>query len=154
MDSQLELRVFHDCLDEWEAIISGIRSETNDLRALPGDRQRLRRIAAKLGRICLEADAWGFDDLHHIALRTQQLVCDLRLGALPWEKRTLDYLQDALAMLSSVLPQCEKEFRRRQSTSNMLRLMYPEGSEPSPEGAGPSPKNETTLSNPHATQAR
>ena len=154
MDSQLELRTFRDCLDEWENLISGIRSEINDLRAFPRDRQKLRRIAARLGKICLEADAWGFDDLHHIALRTQQLVSDLRLGTLPWDHRILDYLQDALAMLSSILPQCEKEFRRRLSTSNMLRLLSPEGAAHAPEGGNPLSKKETTLHNPHAARAR
>jgi hypothetical protein len=154
MDFQLELRAFRDSLDEWEAIISDIRSDVGDLRALPRDKQKLRRMVAKLGKICLEADAWGFDDLYHIALRTQQIVSDLRLGFLPWDHRTLDHLLDALSMLSSILPHCDKEFRRRQSTSNMLQLLSTEGSEPTPEKSGPPPKSETALRNPHAARAR
>ncbi len=154
MDSQLELRAFRESLDEWEAIISDIRSRINDLRKPQRDQQELRRIAGKLGKICLEADAWGFDDLHHIGLRTQQLVSDLRLGTLPWDDRTLDHLQDALTMLSSILPQCEKEFRRRQSTSNMLHLLSTEAEERTPEGGSPPLKSETTLRNPHAARAR
>ena len=154
MDFQLELRTFRDSLNEWESIVSDIRSDVNDLRALPRDKQRLRRLAARLGKICLEADAWGFDDLQHIALRTQQLISDLRVGALPWDHRTLDHLLDALTMLSSILPQCEKEFRRRQSTSNMLRLLAVRDEEHASETGGPPPEGQAALHHPHGARAR
>ncbi len=120
MESQLELRTFRDSLDKWERTVSLIRSEIYSLQDLPMDQQKLRRIASELGRICVEADAWGFNELHHIALRTQQVIFDLRTGALPWNSQAVELVLDGLAILSGLLPQCEREFQRRQSTSRML----------------------------------
>ena len=68
----------------------------------------------------MEADAWGFNELHHTALRTQQVVFDLRTGALLWNDQAVELVLDGLAILWGLLPQCEKEFQRRQSTSKML----------------------------------
>ncbi len=120
VEAQLELRTFRDCLDKWERAVSLIRCEIYGLQELPRDQQKLRQVASELGKLCLEADAWGFNELHHIALRTQQLVFDLRTGALPWNSRNVDLVLEGLAVLSGFLPQCEKEFLRRQSTSRMV----------------------------------
>ncbi len=126
MDSQLELRALRECLDKWQTTVSDMRSDLYNLKTLPKDDQKLQEIAVRLGKISQEADIWGFDDLYHLALRTEQMVFDIKVGTLNWENRTAENLLDGLTMISSTLTQCEKEFLRRQSTSNMLRLLLPE----------------------------
>jgi len=126
MESQIELRALRECLDKWEATVSEIRNDTYSLKTLPKDDDKLQAMAVKLGKIRQEADAWGFDDLHIVALRTQQMIFDIKLGTLQWDDRTADNLLDGLSTLSATLMLCEQGFLRRQSTSNMLRLLLPE----------------------------
>jgi len=118
MESQLRLRSLHDYVDGCRATLDEIHADLSFFESHSGDPECLRRSAERLKTFCLDADSWGFDALYEIAWRLQILMLDS--GSRTKGGDYWDLLHRGLAILSSLLEQCESDFRRRLAVADML----------------------------------
>jgi hypothetical protein len=121
MESQLQLRSLYEYLDGCKAILDQIHADVSFFESHPGALECLQRAAGRLKGFCMDAESWGFDALYEVALRLQTLL--LRSSSqVGWDNHRY-LLYKGLAMLSSLLGQCENEFRRKQAVSEMLETL-------------------------------
>ena len=117
-DSQLKLRELFEFIDTSRMALSDIRKDLSFLPSTSGDSCSLQNIPARLGHFCTEADNWGFEALYQVGLRLQMalLNCSGRFH----EDVLWNMLNRALAMLSTLLGQCESDFRQRLAIADMI----------------------------------
>jgi hypothetical protein len=121
MESQLQLRSLYEYLDSSRAILDQIQGDVSFFESHPSAPECLQRAAGRLKGFCMDANSWGFDALYEIASRLQMLL--MRCGSqLRWDNHR-NVLYRGLAMLSSLLGQCESEFRRRLAVADMLETL-------------------------------
>ncbi len=118
IDSQLRLRALYEFIDAGRASLDGINA---DLSLHSGASECLRRSAERLKTLCIDADSWGFDALYEIAWRLQMLLLDC--SRRPRGDDSRDVIQRAMGLLSSLLEQCESDFRRRLAVAEVLENM-------------------------------
>lgn len=121
MESQLRLRSLYEYVDGCRATLDAIRADLSLFESKSGSPEPLHRAAQRLGSFCMEADSWGFDSLHEIALRLQMLL--LESGNRASGGNYWDVLHRGLAMLSALLEQCEGDFRRKLEIADMLECL-------------------------------
>jgi hypothetical protein len=122
IDSQLQIRELYEFIDASRAALNDIRRDLSVLPSTSGHSCDLQKISAQLGHFCTEADSWGFDALYQVGLRLQMalLNCSSRLR----EDILWSTLDRPLAMLSTLLEQCESDFRWRLAIADMLDSLY------------------------------
>jgi hypothetical protein len=121
IESQLQLRALYEYLDGCKATLNQIDADVSLYESHPGAPEFLQRAAGRLKGFCMDAESWGFDALYEIALRLQTLL--LRSSsALVWDNHRY-LLYKGLAMLSSLLGQCEHDFRRKLAVADMLETL-------------------------------
>lgn len=118
IESQLKLRELYEFIDTSRTALNDIRRDLSFFLSTSGDSCNLQKISARLGHFCTEADNWGFDALYQVGLCLQMalLNCSGRLH----EDILWNTLNRALAMLSTLLEQCESDFRRRLAIADTL----------------------------------
>jgi hypothetical protein len=118
MESQLKLREFYGYQENSRTVLDAIRSELSSLESDPGSQAYLKRVSDRLEEFCLEADSWGFNSLYEIASGLQMLLIDSssRLHEDPYWRA----LYKGLALLSSLLDQCESDYRWTLAVAEML----------------------------------
>ena len=118
IESQLKLRELYDFIDSSRAALNDIRRDISFFPSSSEESCNLQNISAQLGHFCTEADNWGFDALYQVGLSLQMALfnCDGRFH----EDILWNTLNRALAMLSTLLEQCEIDFRRQLAVADML----------------------------------
>jgi hypothetical protein len=118
IESQLKLRELFEFIDTSRAALNDIRRDLSFFPSPSKDSCNLQKISVQLGHFCTEADNWGFDALYQVGLRLQMalLNCSGRLH----EDILWNTLNRALAMLLTLLDQCESDFRWRLAIADML----------------------------------
>ena len=118
IESQLKLRELYEFIDASRTALNDIRMGLSFFPSTSVDSCNLQKISAQLGHFCAEADSWGFDALYQVGLRLQMalLNCSGRLQ----EDILWNTLNRALAMLSTLLEQCESDIRWRLTIAEML----------------------------------
>jgi len=121
IDSQLRLRELYAYLDRCRAVLDGMGKDLSLIESDPGNLDIRRRCTERMKDFCVDADAWGFDALYEIAWRLQMVLLNARGG--PDSGVYRDALRRSLGMLSSLLDQCESDFRRRLAVADMLESL-------------------------------
>ena len=118
IESQLKLRELFEFMDTSRRALNDIRRDLSLFPSASEDSCNLQKISAQLGHFCTEADNWGFDVLYQVGLSLQMalLNCSGRLQ----EDILWNTLNRALALLSTLLEQCESDFRRQLAVADML----------------------------------
>jgi hypothetical protein len=118
IESQLKLREFYGYQENSRTVLDAIRSELSSLESDPKNQAYLKRVSDRLEEFCLEADSWGFNSLYEIASGLQILLIDSggRLHEDPYWRA----LYKGLALLSSLLDQCESDYRWTLAVAEML----------------------------------
>ena len=122
IESQLKLRELYEFIDTSRAALNDIRRVLSFFPSTSEDSRTLQKISAQLGHFCTEADSWGFDALYQVGFRLQTalLNCSGRLH----EDILWNTLNRALAMLITLLEQCEGDFRWRLAIADMHDSLY------------------------------
>jgi hypothetical protein len=118
IESQLKLRELYEFIEASRTTLDDIRRDLAFFPAASGDSFNLPKISARLGHFCTEADRWGFDALYQVGLRLQMTLLNCR-GRLQ-EDILWNTLNRALAMLSTLVEQCESDFRWRLAIADLL----------------------------------
>lgn len=111
--SQIEMREFYLYL---ESCRSTLREIGADVAAGP-----LPRIAERLEIFGFEADTWGFNPLHKVALGLQVYIQNCGQSARDESVQT--NLFRGLTLLSALLDQCELEFAWRLAVADMVESL-------------------------------
>jgi hypothetical protein len=119
-DSQLELSSLQIYVDSCQEAVRDIRLAIEFLGGEASDHEILQRIVKKLGKFCLDADGWQFDDLYQIAFAIQTQLADLELGIKTWDSVLAKTIDEGLNLLSVLLKQCESDYRHQRSVSDWL----------------------------------
>ncbi len=120
MGRDVSLSSLYSFLDKSEEDLSDLQSVLAVLNSDLRKQGILQAPARKLGRLCLDADSWGFDDLHMVARETLFLVLDLDEGVREWSADVAAAAERGLAMLSTILHECESGYRRRLAIADLL----------------------------------
>jgi hypothetical protein len=120
LKSQMALKELYNYLDASRSALDSIRAEIALLDPAP-DCPASRRVSEQLQKFCIEADSWRFEALCELSMALQFLVIDSR-GRV-WGDDFWKALYNGLATLSSVLDQCEMEFRWRLTVADMLERL-------------------------------
>ena len=78
----------------------------------------LQRACGLLSELSFDADGWGFDCLCEVASGLQHVLLAYRNNN--WNLHSAEVVVDALEMISSIVGQCEEEYRRRMAVSHLL----------------------------------
>ena len=116
----VSLKSLYAFLDKFEEDLTDLQTALSRLNGDLGTQGILQAPARKLGRLCLDADSWGFDDLHLVARETLFLVLDLDEGVREWSEDVAAAVERGLAMLSTILHECEGGYRRRLAIADLL----------------------------------
>jgi hypothetical protein len=119
LDSQLRLRTLFEYVEACQKTLNEIRADFYLAQQSSSESlDILQRTAQRLGRFCVDADSWRFNDLHDVASGLQMLLLDSRNRS--QSEQFWRALNRGLGMLSALLDQCENDFRRRLAVADML----------------------------------
>lgn len=112
-ESQMKLRGLYEFVDAGHCVTDEVR------RNLSLD--DLHKATEGLGKICIEADSWGFDDLYEVAQGLQILLlkCGDRIGS----DALRELLDRGLTLLSALLGQCERDLYWRLAIADLLESL-------------------------------
>ncbi len=117
------LHSLHDYVLECEDSLNEIRASIECLAPDAAEPAVLRRIAARLGKICMDADGWGFNRIYRLSQAIQTLVFDVYTGNRGWTAQVAQGVQRGLAILSSILRECENNFRLTLEMAEFLEAL-------------------------------
>ncbi len=80
--------------------------------------ESLQRVCRLLSHLSVDADGWGFDSLCEVASGLQNVLWAYRNNN--WNIRSAEVVEEALAMISTILGQCEEEYRQRLAVAHLL----------------------------------
>ena len=125
IEFQLRLKSLYEYLDSCHMILDQIQSDLSEYYANPANDVYLRRAAERLGKLCIDADSWGFDAVYEVAHGVQMLL--LNLGERSPGEAFRDALTRGLNLLSALLQQCEIDFQWRMAVANTLEYINQAG---------------------------
>jgi hypothetical protein len=117
-ESQLKLRSLCQYVDFCRQMLDQIQQDLLLYESSPDGSVHLQRASERLGRLCVEADSWGFNAPYEISFGLQMLL--LNSGGRVQSNGFWEALQRGLGMLSALLEQCERDFRWRLATADTL----------------------------------
>jgi hypothetical protein len=120
LDSQLKLKALYSYIDACDGIIQEMRTDIGLLKGHADDHEILKRVTEKLGKICLDADGWGFEELYRVAFDMQHQLIILDSGKQEWSNRATAILDQKLTMMSKMLRECENDYHKRLAISGLL----------------------------------
>ena len=120
-----ELSSLDGFFDFFDQGISEVRTELQELKS--NSKPTLEHLTIKVGKLCMESDAWGFDDLHRIGWEMHQVLLGVEAGGRTWNTTVVDTLGEALRMLSDVLSECRKDYLRRTSVAKLIESLAQAG---------------------------
>ena len=120
LDSQLKLKALYSYIDACDGIIQEMRTDIGLLKGDVADLEILKRVAEKLGKFCLDADGWGFEELYRVAFDMQHQLINLDSGKQKWSNRATAILDQKLTMMSKMLRECENDYHKRLAISGLL----------------------------------
>jgi hypothetical protein len=121
LERQLAKRALYQYLDEGDAILSNYRTELAQLSHNPADTGRLKQIADKLGRFCLDSDSWGFEDIYQVGQQLQHMALEMLHGLRTWDAKTTRLTAGGLDLLQNLLHECERDYDRQIAVANYLQ---------------------------------
>jgi hypothetical protein len=118
LESQLRLRGLYDYIDTSRIALDEIRKDLSLFISNAEDTAGLRNVSEQLAAVCIEAEGWGFDALYRVGMSLQVLLLDY--GHRIQEEVFWNTLTRGVSMMSSLLDQCENEFRSRLAVGDFL----------------------------------
>jgi hypothetical protein len=118
LESQIRLRALYEYVEACRETLKEINVYLSLFKTNPACSQYPKRASELLENFCIEADSWGFDALYEIGLGLQVLLLNYAnrmQSSCFWEA-----VNRGVAMLSTLLEQCESDFRRRLLIADVL----------------------------------
>ncbi len=106
-----------------EDTLSEVRSTVALLKGNFAGNEAVRQIAVKLGRFCMDADGWGFDNVLRIASAMQLLALDLYFGMRTGSEPVAQAVERGLNLLSSLVCDCENNCRHALEIPDVLNAL-------------------------------
>ncbi len=122
-ESQTRLRALCGYLDGCAATIQEIRARLAPMQPDAKSRDAVDWSLARLGRICLEADSWGYDELYLVAAGLQRLLMESRNAG--WTARLGKVVDRSLSAMSSLVSNWDLEFRRSLELGELIEDFQP-----------------------------
>jgi hypothetical protein len=116
--SQIRLRALYEYLDQCAKTVQEIRQILGPLQPGARSRERVSQANALLGRISLDADSWGHNDLYMVAAGLERFLMEARDE--PWNARFCDLVARGLAVMSALVSNWDQEFRHSLSVGELL----------------------------------
>ncbi len=121
VESQLKLRALYEYIETCRTAINDIRKNLSLLKMYPECSEYSKKASEQLGRLCMEADSWGFDAFYQISIGMQMLLLDSSHG---YQKEAFwNALNRGWSMLWDLLEQCESDFRWRLAIADTLDIL-------------------------------
>jgi hypothetical protein len=111
LESQLRLREFYVYVDNSLKIVNEIHEDLSAIKSIPDGSLNLQKVSERLGKFCIEADSWGFNDLYEVGMGLQIFL--LNSGGRIQSDGGDETIDRGLATLSTLLRRCENDFRWR-----------------------------------------
>ena len=121
LERQLAKRALYQYLDEGDSILSNYRTELTQLSHNPADTGRLKPIADRLGKFCLDSDSWDFEDIYLVVQQLQHLALEMIQSVRIWNPKTARMVTGGLDLLQNLLHECERDYDRRIAVANYLQ---------------------------------
>lgn len=124
-ESQVQIRSLREYVSQSREILDQIRTGVAGLEKNRENPEILLKITALLGRFHLEANSWGLHDLYDVAFALQKTLlesCGSEKYPSFWNA-----VYKGLAMMSTLLEQCESDLRRKFEIADVLERLYQTG---------------------------
>jgi hypothetical protein len=118
VESQIKLLAVHEYAGNSRSILNEIHEHLSFIECNPDGPINLQKASEKLGKLCIEADSWGFSSLNEVAQGLQMFLLNSAGGIT--NKNFQETIDRGLAMLSALLECCEPDFRRRLAVADTL----------------------------------
>ncbi len=125
LEFQLKLKSLYEYLDNCQLMLSDIRRDLSEYYEDPSSAAGLRRAAERLGKICMEADSWGFTAVYDVAQGIQTLL--LNSGERSPGENFREALSRGLNLLYVLLQQCESDFQWKMVVANTIEYINQAG---------------------------
>ena len=117
-ESQIQLREIREYVRRCRSILDELGDNFNGFTHGPENTGFISKAAEHLGQICLDSDSWGFSSLYDIAFALQKTI--LESGDHEASSRFREAIHKSLALMSTLVEQCEIDFRRRLAIDYVL----------------------------------
>jgi hypothetical protein len=118
VESQLKLLSFREYAVVCNRSLDELREHLSFVESNPEGSANLQKASERLGKVCIEADSWGFNSLYEVAQGLQMFL--LNSSKRMKDKGFRETLDLGLAMLSALLERCESDFRWRLAIAETL----------------------------------
>jgi len=117
---QLDLSSLTNFVAAGERALAELRLEISCLKAGTYHSGILRDLAGRFGRLSRDADVWNFDHLYRIGFQVQLSLLYLASSRSQSRQELIQVLEEATQVISSLLTECEKDYRQRIQVSHLL----------------------------------
>ena len=121
VEFRLKLKSLYEFLDSCHMIVDQIQNDFSEYYANPANAVYLKHAAERLGKLCIEADSWGFDAVYEVAHGVQMLL--LNSSERSPDEDFREALTRGLNLLSALLQQCESDFQWRMAIADTLEYI-------------------------------
>jgi len=118
VESQLKLRALYEYMETSRTALNDVRKNLSLLKMYPECSEYSKKACEQLGRLCAEADSWGFDPFYQISMNMQMLLLDSSQGY--QQEAFWNALNRGWSMLWDLLEQCDSDFRWRLAVADTL----------------------------------
>ncbi len=118
--NQLDLSSLSKFVSAGETSLADLRAEISRLKEQTFQPGVLRDLAGRFGRLSHDADVWSFDQLYRLGFQVQVSLLDLASSGLNSRQGFVQVLEEVTSVISSLLSECEKDYRHRIQVFQLL----------------------------------